>query len=138
MVLARGMPVNAVACLVKEHDNRLWRVLQDSVEKARSERDYSNVARFGVDDTSSKKGHNYISLFVDMDESMVIFVTPGEGDGTLGAFKEDLEAHGGQAERIQDACRDISRAFISGIEDTVKTPRSPLTNSMWSRFTTRP
>lgn len=116
MVLARNMPVNAIARLVKEHDTRLWRVLHHYVEKARGEQDYSGVTRFGVDETSSKKGQNYISVFVDMDESKVIFATPGKGADTLGAFKEDLEAHGGQADRIQDACCDMSGAFISGIE----------------------
>ena len=77
------------------------------------------VTRFGVDETASKRGHNYISVFVDMDKSKVIFATPGKGAGeTLGAFKEDLEAHGGRAENIKDACCDMSPAFISGIEKT--------------------
>lgn len=118
MVLARDMPVNAIARLVKEHDTRLWRVLRHYVDQARRDRDYSEVTRFGVDETSSKKGHNYISVFVDMDTSKVLFATPGKGAGTLEAFKEDLEAHGGKADRIQDASCDMSRAFISGIENT--------------------
>lgn len=118
MVLARDMPVNAIARLVKEHDTRLWRILRHYVDQARREQDYSGVTRFGVDETSSKKGHNYISIFVDMDKSKVLFATPGKGAGTLGAFKQDLEAHGGKAEDIQDACCDMSPAFISGIENT--------------------
>ena len=118
MVLARDMPVNAIGRLVGEHDTRLWRVIHYYVEKARSEQDYSGVTRFGVDETASKRGHNYISVFVDMDKSKVIFATPGKGAGTLGAFKEDLEAHGGRAENIKDACCDMSPAFISGIEKT--------------------
>ena len=118
MVLARDMPVNAIARLVKEQNTRLWRVLHYYVEEARSEQDYSGVTRFGVDETASKRGHNYISVFVDMDESKVIFATPGKGAGTLAAFKEDLEAHVEQADYIQDACCDMSPAFISGIEKT--------------------
>ena len=116
MVLARDMPVNAIARLVKEHDTRLWRVLDHYVEKARCEQDYSEVTRFGVDETSSKRGHNYISIFVDMDKSKVLFATPGKGAGTIEAFKKDLVAHGGHAGSIQDACCDMSPAFISGIE----------------------
>lgn len=118
MVLARDMPINAIARLVQEHDTRLRRVLRHYVDQARNEQDYSGVTRVGVDETSSKKGHNYISIFVDMDKSKVLFATPGKGAETLEAFKEDLEAHGGQAESIQDACCDMSPAFISGIENT--------------------
>jgi transposase len=120
MVLARDMPVNAIGRLVKEHDTRLWRVLRYYVDQARNEQDYSTVTRLGVDETSRKKGHNYISIFVDMDESKVIFATPGKGSETLGAFEEDLEAHGGRAENIKDFCCDMSPAFISGIENTFK------------------
>lgn len=123
MVLARNMPVNAMARLVKEHDTRLWRILGHYVDQARNERDLSKVTRFGVDETSSKKGHNYVSIFVDMDESKVLFATPGKDAGTLEAFKEDLEAHGGRAENIREACCDMSAAFISGIENTFENAR---------------
>ena len=136
MVLARDMPVNAIARLVKEHDTRLWRVLRHYVDQARNEQDYSDVTRIGVDETASKRGHNYISIFVDMDKSKVLFATPGKGAGTLGAFKEDLEAHGGQTDRIRDACCDMSPAFISESKTPLQTPGSPLANSMWSRFST--
>ena len=120
MMLARDMPVNAIARLVKEHDTRLWRVLRHYVDQARGEQDYSGVTRFGVDETASRRGHNYLSVFVDMDRSKVLFATPGKGAGTMDAFKEDLEAHGGQAESIQEACSDMSPAFISGIESNFK------------------
>jgi transposase len=118
MVLARDMPVNAIARLVKQHDTRLWRVLRHYVDQARKEQDYSGVTRVGVDETSSKKGHHYISIFVDMDQSKVMFATPGKGAQTLEAFKDDFEAHGGWAGSVQDACCDMSPAFISGLETT--------------------
>ena len=118
MALAKEMPVNAIARLVNEHDTRLWRILHHYVEKARSEQDYSDVEKIGVDETSSKRGHNYITTFVDMAQSKVLFATPGKDAGTLTAFEEDLKAHGGCPEQIKEACCDMSPAFISGIEDT--------------------
>ena len=71
-----------------------------------------------MDETSSKRGHNYITVFVDMDKSKVLFATPGKDAATLTAFKEDLEAHGGQAQNIKQTCCDMYPAFIRGIEDT--------------------
>ena len=118
MAMAKEMPVNAIARLVGEHDTRIWRILHHYVEKARGEQDYSRVRTVGMDETSSKRGHNYITVFVDMDKSKVLFATPGKDAATLTAFKKDLEAHGGRAENIKQACCDMSPAFIRGIEDT--------------------
>ncbi len=118
MTMAKEMPINAIARLVGEHDTKIWRILRHYVEKARSEQDYSEVKKVGMDKTSSRRGHNYITVFVDMDKSKVLFATPGKDAATLTAFKEDLQAHGGRPENIKQACCDMSPAFIRGIEDT--------------------
>jgi len=118
MAMAKEMPVNAIARLVREHDTRIWRVLNHYVEQARSEQDYSGVCKVGMDETSSKRGHNYITVFVDMDNSKVLFVTPGKDAATVTEFKKDLEAHGGAVENVTQACCDMSQAYIRGIEDT--------------------
>ena len=125
LTLAKEMPVNAVARIVGEHDTRIWRVLHHYVEQARSGRDDSDVTNVGLDETSTKRGHNYISLFVDMDKFRVLFATPGKDARTLEAFREDLEAHGGQAEQIRHMCCDMSPAYIRGVEDTF--PKAAIT-----------
>lgn len=117
MSMAKEMPVNAVARQVGEHDTRIWRVLQHYVEQAREQQDYSGVTKIGIDETSSKKGHKYISIFVDMEERKVLFATKGKGAETVNNFRQDLETHGGGADHIKEVCCDMSPAFISGIED---------------------
>jgi hypothetical protein len=57
MVMAREMPVAAIAALVGEHNTRIWRVLHHHVEEARSEADFSEVQRVGVDEMTSRRGH---------------------------------------------------------------------------------
>lgn len=118
MAMAKEMPVKAIARLVGEHDTRIWRVVHHYVEEVRSKQDQSGVCAVGMDETSSKRGHNYITVFVDMDHSKVLFATPGKDAATLSAFKEDLEAHGGAAANVTQACCDMSPAFIRGVEDT--------------------
>ena len=41
MIMAREMPVAAVAALVGEHDTRIWRVLHHHVAEARAQADFS-------------------------------------------------------------------------------------------------
>lgn len=116
MILLREMPVATVAGIVGEHDTRLWRVLHYYVEDARDREDFSEVQKVGVDETASRRGHRYISLFEDMDKKRVIFATEGKDAGAVVNFKRDLEAHKGKAEHIQEACCDMSPAFMSGFE----------------------
>ena len=117
MLLAPSMPVKRIAELVSEHDTRLWRLLQHHVNEAREQADYSDVKQVGVDETSSKRGHNYVTIVVDLKESKTIFATEGKDSTTIGRFKDDLTEHGGDPEAIDDVSCDMSPAFIKGIEE---------------------
>ncbi len=115
--LVEGMPVKRVATFVNEHDTKLWRILQHYVAEARREADYSSVQQVGVDETSSKRGHNYVSLFVDLAVPRVLFATKDRDATTVDRFRDDLHEHGGEAKAIDEFCCDMSPAFIRGITD---------------------
>lgn len=115
MALVREMPVKAAAALLGEHDTRIWRVLDHYIQSARDKADYSEVKRVGIDETSARRGQDYISLFFDLDQRRLLFGTAGKDHGTVKAFTEDLKAHKGAPENITAACIDMSKAFIKGI-----------------------
>ena len=125
VLMAQHMTVKAIADMIGEHDTRLWRVLEHYVLEARSNEDYSEVKSVGLDETSRAKGHNYVSVFIDLDKSKVIHVCEGKDASTLDSFKTDLELHKGSSENIDNFCCDMSPAFISGIED--KFPNASIT-----------
>jgi transposase len=114
MALVSAMPVNAVARLVGEHDTRLWRVIHHYVERARAHTDLSAVTRVAIDETAARRGHNYITLFVDIDQARVVFATEGKDATTVAAFADDLAAHGGDPGAVAEVCIDMSPAFIKG------------------------
>lgn len=113
--LVKEMPVNAAARIVREHDTRLWRIVHFYVDKALSNQDLSTVTRIAVDETSSRRGHNYVTIVLDSAERKVIFATEGKSSDTIRAFKEHLEQHQGHSEKIEEYCSDMSQAFISGM-----------------------
>ncbi len=117
MAMIPAMPVKAAERLVDEYDTRLWRVIHHYVEAARARVDTSGVTRVAVDETAARRGHDYISLFVDIDEARVIHVTEGKDATTVAAFTEDLTAHGGDPDRIAEVCIDMSPAFIKGVAE---------------------
>ena len=72
----------------------------------------------GLDETASKRGHNYVTVFIDMDrrDKPVIFVVPGKGKACVAAFREFLLGQGGEPTRVAEApsitgsrrlCREI-------------------------------
>ena len=117
--LAKHMPVHQVAALVHSSDHKIWSILDKYVERARGNDDYSQVTQIGVDETSIAKGHDYVSLFVDLAKRKTIFVAEGKSSSTVSAFKEDFEAHSGKADAITDVSCDMSPAFIKGVRDNL-------------------
>ena len=113
--LAKVMPVLAVARLVGEQDTRIWRIIQHYVDLARSKADHSKVTQVGMDETAARRGHDYLALFVDLEERKVLFATPGKDSATVAAFAEDLKAHQGNPKNIQEVSIDMSPAFIKGV-----------------------
>lgn len=114
MALVTAMPVGAAARLVGEHDTRLWRVIHHYVEEARARADASAVTRVAIDETAARRGHDYITLFVDIDEARVVHVTEGKDAATVAAFADDMIEHGGDPDQITEVCIDMSPAFIKG------------------------
>lgn len=125
MVMVSAMPVNIVATKVNEHDTRLWRIIHHYVEAARDRSDYSGVTRAAFDETSARRGHDYVTLFADLDQRRVIFVTEGKDNSTVAAFAADLEAHGGDPKAIAEVSIDMSPAFIKGTAEHL--PKAQIT-----------
>ena len=119
MALVSEMPVNAVARLVGEHDTRLWRVIHHYVERARARLDLSAVNRVAIDETAAKRGQNYITLFVDIDQARTVFAVEGKDAETVAAFADDLRSHGGEPNAVSQVCIDMSAAFIKGTADNL-------------------
>ncbi|MEB3100170.1 helix-turn-helix domain-containing protein [Ferviditalea candida] len=82
MRLMAEMPVNAAARELREHDTRMWRIFHHYVEKAMADLDLNHVKRIAIDETFSRRGHRYITLFVDVDAKTVLFATEGKGMDT--------------------------------------------------------
>jgi transposase len=118
MLLVREMPVLTTANIMEVTDKRLWRIVQHYVKSAMSAIDLSRLKAFALDETKSRKGHRYITVFIDLDrtEKPVVFAVAGKGKQTLKAFKGHLVAHGGKAEQVVEVVSDMSGAFISGVK----------------------
>jgi len=117
--LAKGMPVHQVCKLVKISDHKVWSILDKYTEKTRDLNDYSKVTKVGMDETSIAKGHEYVTLFVDLEKKKTIFVAAGKDSATVKAFASDLAQHNGDANKVTDVSCDMSPAFIKGVKNNL-------------------
>lgn len=115
IALAREMPVKTIADMLDIGDDRIWRVLEHYVSAARAQEDFSDVTAVGIDETASRRGHNYITLFHDLNAGRMLFACEGRNAGTVEAFAKDLQEHSGDPDLVTAACIDMSKAYIAGV-----------------------
>jgi transposase len=119
MTLVTHMPVAAAARLMGEHDTRLWRIVFHYVKAAVARMDLADLKRVCIDETAAKRGHDYISLFVDIDKRCVVFVTDGRDADTVRQFADHVDTHNSDASRIKEVCIDMSKPFIKGVTENL-------------------
>ena len=125
LLLENEMPVRKAAKVLNIYDSRLWRIFKYWVYKSFNLESCKEVTSIGIDETSTRKGHNYITLAVDMDKRKVIYATKGKDSETISKLKNHLTNKECNPEQIEQACIDMSPSFISGIVDNF--PNAKLT-----------
>ncbi len=120
LLLCSEMPLKAVSRLTGEHDTRIWRVVGHWVDRSRAALDLSSLAEVGVDETSSARGHRYVTVFLDLDSERrrVVYACPGKDAETVGSFAGELKERGGDPSSIQRFSSDMSPAYIAGIRES--------------------
>ena len=69
------MPISKVGKLLRVYPQRIWTIFNYWIKRAYLADDPSSITQLGIDETSSRKGHKYITLGVDMEASRVIHIT---------------------------------------------------------------
>jgi len=116
-LVEREMPVKRAAETLKVYPQRIWNVFDYWVSLAREKDDPSTITKLGIDETSSKKGHNYVTIGVDMESKRVIHAVEGKGKAAVASIQERLISKNVQPEQIVQASMDLSPAFISGVTE---------------------
>lgn len=108
------MPVNKVAATLRVVAHRLWRVfnywVRDGVEKDSLE----TVKQIGIDETSAKKGHDYVTVCADLEKRRVIYVGQGRESTTVADLAAAINQKKGDAAAVSHVAIDMSPAYISG------------------------
>lgn len=114
LLIESEMSISKVSSCLGVTAPRIWRVFDYWIELAVSKDNLSQVTQVGMDETSRKKGHNYVTVFADLETRRVIHVCEGKDATTVENFVTSLEEKGGNKDNIEVISMDMSPAFISG------------------------
>lgn len=115
LLIENEMPVNKAAGTLQIYPQRLWNIFNYWLNRAHFNDDQSRVSTLGIDETSSKRGHDYITLAVDLDRKKVLYACEGKDEQTVVNLKNHLDSKGVQSNQIKHVSMDMSPAFISGV-----------------------
>ncbi len=124
-MIEREMPVNRIAELMRVYAQRIWTIFNHWIGKALQADNPSGITQLGIDETSTRRGHHYVTVGVDMDKERVIHVSQGKGKSAVAAIGDHLISKGISPEAIEQASIDLSPAFITGVNETF--PKAQIT-----------
>ena len=117
MLLAEQMPVAAIARLVQEEDTRLWRLIARLVEAAQAAANWSQVSAIAIDETSSRHGRCYVSVFLDAQTHRLLYVAEGRTSLAVEQFTQAFSAHGGDHQSIKWVAMDMLHCYAKGVRE---------------------
>jgi len=114
LLIENEMPVNKAAKILQVYPNRLWNIFNYWISIAHQENSIEGLDKIGFDETSVKRGHNYVTTMVDLEQRRVLFATPGKGADCIKQSVDYLEDKNIDPSSIKQVCIDMSPSFISG------------------------
>jgi len=126
LTMAKVLPVAEVARQTSVSEDRIWRLIRTRVDAAWKEADWSSLERLGVDETSTRKGHKYGTVFIEIQgvetsrghgaarAARLLLFTPGKDKETFAEFVAELERRDIPAAQVTEIAMDMSNTFIAG------------------------
>jgi transposase len=117
LTLMREMPVKKAGEILGETDQKLWRALFAQVDTAWAELSWENVVWVGADEMNRKKGHNCLTVFVDLVARRVLLAVEGKDATVWERFSEQLLKHNGHPKAVTQIAIDMSPAYQKGVRE---------------------
>jgi len=111
------MPVSKAGEILGETDHKLWRMLFAHVDAAWAALSWENVVWVGADEMNRRKGHNYLTVFADLEAKRVLLAVEGKDASVWERFAEQLLKHNGHPKAITQIAIDMSPAYIKGVRE---------------------
>lgn len=111
------MSASGVGRLMAIGDKTVFRIINRRVSHALATQYLAPVQELSIDETSSKKGHNYFTIFGDRTAKKVVGISSGKDKEAFAQALIDMEVRGAGREEVKAVTMDMSRSFIAGVNE---------------------
>jgi len=116
-LVREGMSASGVGNRLGIGARRVYRIIRRYVSVALATQDISEVKELSVDETSSRKGHNYLTILADRKAKKVVGVGSGKDKDAFAHALIDMEVRGGDRSQVRAVTMDMSRSYISAVNE---------------------
>lgn len=113
LLVKSGMSLSAAGSYMKIDGRRIGRIINTQVSEALSEQPLDQVNQAGVDETSTRKGHNYVTVLTDTKRKKVVGLGLGKDKEAVQKAVNEMESRGSKAKEVDSLTLDLSPAYIS-------------------------
>jgi transposase len=110
--LSRHMTIKDVACHLGVSWDTVKEIQKESLRRRFGKPKLKHVKQIAIDEISTGKGHQYVTIVLDLESGAVLHVGRGKGGDALVPFWKRLRASGA---RIEAVATDMAPAYIEAV-----------------------
>ncbi len=97
--------------------DQTWNIIERAVRRGKARKQPAPLPRVGIDEKAFKKGHRYITMLYDLDNSTVEAISEGnDADAAKACFSELTQE---QITSIEAIAMDMSSAYVKATKETI-------------------
>lgn len=117
LLVKNGMSQSGAGLYVSESYKVIHRIIKSLVTTALIEQPLESVKELGIDETSTKKGHNYFTVLTDRARKKVVAISQGKSEQSVKEALEELVFRGSELSKIKCTTMDMSKSYISAVKE---------------------
>jgi transposase len=114
LLIKGGMSMSRAGKALGIDGRSIQTILSNEVEKALGEQDLDQIDHLAVDETSTRKGHHYLTILTDAKRQKVVGIAQGKGLLAMQHSLESMEKRGASRRHVGIVTMDMSQAYIKG------------------------
>jgi transposase len=112
-LVKNGMGAQGCATQLDLDARRVFRILKRAVMDGIASKPLADVKELAIDETSAKKGHNYLTILSDRVTKKVTGVGIGKDKEAVYEALMEMEVRGADSQEVKTVTMDMSRSFIA-------------------------
>lgn len=112
-----GMNMSKVGSRLGLYGKRVFRIVSRYVSEALATQELSTVKELSVDETSTRKGHNYFTILADRKAKKVVGIAVGKDKEAFAHALVDMEIRGADRHKVKAVTMDMSTSYIAAVNE---------------------